>query len=117
MAEGTYVAGLRETVNALVAAGVEVEELKDTMGAIAAEAVETMRPLIPERTGKLRGSVRGNRAKNKAVVTVGRATVPYARIVNKRARYVERTDAVMETKAVSMLEEGLDAITRKHGLQ
>lgn len=119
-----YVEGLRETTRAMEKAGIDVEELKDAMGAVATEAASTMQGFIPVRSGALRASARGNRAKGKAVVTVGKARVPYAGPIQwgwkkrgiKPARYVERTDAVMDTRAPQLLEAGLDEITRKNGL-
>lgn len=122
---GVSVEGLREVTRGLEAAGVDVDELKDVMGSIAAEAAGVMANFIPlGPTGRLRASVRGNRAKGKAVVTVGGARVPYARVIQygwprrgiEAARYVERTDAVMETRAVEMLEDGWSAIAERHGL-
>lgn len=121
---GVAVEGLRDLTRSLEQAGVEVDELKDVMGTIAAEAAETMRPFIPSRSGRLRGSARGNRAKGKAVVTVGSARVPYAQVINygwprrniRPANFTERTDAVMEIRAVEILEDGWNAIAERHGL-
>lgn len=122
---GVYVQGLREITRAMEKAGVELEDLKDVMGGIAAEAARVMAPFVPTGpTGRLRASVRGNRAKGKAVVTIGTARVPYAKPIQygwparniKPARFVERTDEVMETRAVSMLEDGWGAIAERNGL-
>jgi hypothetical protein len=121
---GVHVAGLREFTRGLEKAGVEVEDLKDVMGGIAAEASRVMQGLVPTRSGRLRDSVRGNRAKGKAIVTFGGARVPYARPIQygwpahniKPARFIERTDDVMETRAVEMLEDGWAQITERNGL-
>jgi hypothetical protein len=121
---GVHVAGLRELTRGLEKAGVEVEELKDVMGGIATEAARVMQGFVPTRSGRLRDSVRGNRAKGKALVTIGGARVPYARPIQygypsrniKPARFIERTDDVMETRAVEMLEEGWAQITQRNGL-
>lgn len=119
-----HVSGLREITRAMEKAGVDVEELKDAMGAVAAEAATTMQGFVPTRTGRLRGSVRGNRAKGKAIVTAGTARVPYAGAVQygwprrniKPARYVERTDAVMDDRAAAILEAGWEEIANRNGL-
>ena len=125
MAEtGVHVEGLRDKVRALEAAGVEVEELKEVMGGIAAEAAEILAGFIPTDTGRLRGTVRPNKAKGSAVVTVGRASVPYAGPIiygwpkrNIRSTdAIEQTDRIMETKAVEMLEAGFQTIMERHGL-
>lgn len=119
-----HIEGLREMTRAMEKAGIEVEDLKEAMHQVAAEATRVMQPHIPTRSGKLRNSARPNKAKGKAVVTIGRATVPYAGPIQygwrkrniKPARYVEKTDAVMDTRAAEILEDGWDTITRKHGL-
>lgn len=122
---GVYIEGLRETVRALEKAGVDVEEMKDVMGAIADEAAGVMRDFVPRgRTGKLSASTRGNRAKGKALVTVGKARVPYAQPINygwakrniKPANFTGKTDEVMDTRAADMLAAGWDDIARRNGL-
>ncbi|GAB7003915.1 hypothetical protein JCM18899A_13870 [Nocardioides sp. AN3] len=121
---GVYITGLREITRAMEKAGVDVEELKDVMGPIAAEAARVMEPFIPKRSGALRASARPNRAKGKAIVTIGKARTAYAAPIQwgwprrniRPARFVERTDAVMETKAPEMLEQGWAEIVERHGL-
>lgn len=113
---GIYITGLRETTRAMEQAGVDLEDLKDVMGAIASEAAETMRAFIPTRTGKLRASARGNRAKGNATVTVGTKRVNYAWAVRRRTDYVERTDRIMADRTPQMLEDGWAAIAERNGL-
>jgi len=119
-----YISGHKEITKALADAGAEVEDLKDVMAAVSREAADTMRPLVPTRSGKLRDTVRGNRAKGSAIVTVGTARVVYARVIDagwparniRPARFVERTDAVMDDRVAALLEEGWDRIATKNGL-
>ena len=111
-----YISGHKEVTKALADAGAEVEELKDVMAAVSTEAADTMRPLVPDRTGALRKTVRPNRAKATATVTVGTARVVYARPVDKAARFVDRTDAVMDERVAQILEDGWDRIATKNGL-
>ncbi|MBS2939589.1 HK97 gp10 family phage protein [Nocardioides sp. J2M5] len=122
---GVYVEGLRETTRALEKAGIDVEELKDAMAAVAAEAADVMQGYVPVgRTGNLRASVRGNRAKGRAIVTAGKARVPYAGPIQygwarrniKPAKFVERTDAVMDDRAPQILEQGWADIATRNGL-
>jgi hypothetical protein len=121
---GVYVSGLREITRGMEAAGVDVDDLKDVMGRIAAEAADVMAPFIPVKTGALRASARGNRAKGKAVVTIGKARVPYAATIQwgwparhiRAAGFVEKTDRVMQVRAVQMLEDGWNQIAQRHGL-
>lgn len=112
---GVHVSGLKETTRAMERAGVEVNDLKDVMGTVAAEAAETMRGFIPTRTGKLRDSTRGNRAKGNATVTVGTKRVAYAWAVSKRVPFVARTDQIMATRSVEILEAGWADIAERNG--
>lgn len=119
-----YVSGLRETVKQLEGLGTDVDDLKDTFAAIAAQAVDVMQPLIPSRSGKLRASARGNRAKNKAVVTIGRASVRYAAPINygwpkrhiRPANFTAKTDKAIEPKVYELLEQGINTAIEKNGL-
>lgn len=121
---GVYITGLREITRGMERAGVDVEDLKDVMGRVATEAADTMQPFVPARSGKLRASVRGNRAKGKAIVTIGTARVPYAAVIQygwprrgiRGAGFVEKTDRVMDTRAASILEAGWGEIAERHGL-
>ncbi|HWI43268.1 MAG TPA: hypothetical protein VNS81_06580 [Nocardioides sp.] len=118
---GVKVTGLRETVRELEKIGVEIDDLKDGMARIAAKATQVMQGFIPSRSGKLRASARGNRAKGKAVVTIGRASVPYAAPINygwprrniAPAAFTAKTDAVMDRLAPQMLDDEIDNILRR----
>lgn len=121
---GVHVEGLRDITRSMERAGVDVEELKDVMGEIAAEASRVMQSFTPTKTGALKASIRGNRAKGKAVVTAGKARTPYAAPIFygwpkrniKPSRTVERTDAVMDDRVTQMLAEGWNEIAKRHGL-
>lgn len=121
---GVHVEGLRETTRAFEKAGVEVDELKDVMGAIALEARDTLAPLLPHKSGKLAASARPNRAKGNAVVNIGGARVPYAgpQIYGWPKRNIRpslavpRTDKHMERRAPELLAEGWNAIAERNGL-
>lgn len=118
------VEGLRQKVRDLEAMGVEVDDLKGAFGAIAKEAAVVTRGFIPTLTGTLAGTARGNRAKSKAVVTVGRASVPYAGAINygwparniEPAGFFEKTDKAMEPVAEKRIEQELDKLITKKGL-
>lgn len=121
---GVHIEGLREMTRAMEKAGVDVEELKDVMGDIAAEASRVMQGFTPTKSGALRASIRGNRAKGKAVVTAGKAKTPYAAPIFygwpkrniKGSKTIERTDAVMDDRVAEMLTEGWNKIAQRHGL-
>lgn len=117
--------GLREVVRDLERAGVEVEDLKDAHARIATEGADTLQGFTPRRSGKLAGSARGNRAKNKAVINVGGARVRYAgpifygwpRHGIRAASTIPRTDAVMADRAPLILDQELGRIFTKYGFE
>lgn len=118
------VEGLREIVRGLEQAGVELDDLKDIFGEIASEAAGVAGPVVPRRTGALASTTRGNRAKNKAVVTIGKARTPYAGPIVwgwpargiKASPVVPRTNQYMETRAPELLEAGLGRVMEGLGL-
>lgn len=117
------VEGMRELVRDLVKAGVDVEDLKDVMGEVAKVGAYVAANLAPSRSGALARTVRGNRAKGRAVVTAGRARVRYAGPINygwparniRPARFLQKTDAVMEKRAPEIFEKGIAKIFEKYG--
>lgn len=125
MAAGFHVVGLREVVRDLQAFGVEVDDLKDAFSSISQEGATVMRGFTPVVSGALRASVRGNRAKGKAVVTVGRSAVPYAGPQNygwKRRNiaaqgFLADTDARMEPVSLRRFEDAVDEVITKRGLR
>lgn len=117
--------GLNKTLRALQTYGVEVADLKDVMAGIAQEGAALVRRYTPVGpTGRLRGTVRGNKAKAKAVVIAGRARIPYAGAINygwpkrniKASLFMQRADTELAPRAVEMLESGLEEAARKVGL-
>lgn len=121
---GFRVEGLTSVVRSLQAMGLEVDDLKDAFSTIAAEGARVASGFAPKVTGRLAGDVRGNRAKSKAVVTAGRASVPYAGPIEygwaKRniapAGFLKRTDEVMQPRAIQMLEQEINRKIREKGL-
>ncbi len=119
------VEGLNKTLTALQRFGVEAADLKDVMGAISAEGARLASSFAPKRSGRLAGTVRGNKAKAKAIVIAGRARTPYVGAINygwprrniKPALFMQRADRALAPRAVDMLERGLDDVIRKVGLE
>jgi hypothetical protein len=76
------VEGLSKTIKDLTALGADKSDIVNANF----RAAETLRlaalPLVPERTGKLRASLRSSKAKNYAQVAMGNARVPYANPVH-----------------------------------
>lgn len=105
--------------------GTEVDDLKAVFSTIAAEGAEIAARHAPSKSGALRASIRGNKAKGKAVVMAGRARVPYAGAQNYgwKARgirprmFMQSIDSVMETRAPELFEEGISDILVKLGFE
>jgi hypothetical protein len=118
------VEGLNKLTRALTAAGVAVDDLKDVMASIAALGARAAGTFVPRRSGALGATIRGNRAKSKAVVTAGRARVRYAGPINygwrarniAPARFMQRADAVVAPRAVQLLEDGVNDVINREGL-
>ena len=122
---GISIDGLREFVRDLEKLGVEVNDLKDVFSKISKRAADVMQSKVPVRTGALRAAVRGNRAKNKAVVVAGNnKRVAYAGAINyghparniRPANFIARTDDVMQTEALELLDEGITDLIKRYGL-
>lgn len=122
---GFHVVGLNEVVRDLQKMGVEVDDLKDAFAKIADEAAQTAASFAPRKSGRLAGDIRGNRAKSKAVVTAGRASVPYAGPINygwpsrniAPAGFMQRADQAMQTRALDLLEDEINQKIREKGLR
>lgn len=121
---GVQVEGLNQVVRGLVELGLDAEDLKGAFGPIAAEGAELAAGFAPKRTGRLAGTVRGNRAKNKAVVTAGRGRVKYAGPINygwrrrniDPARFMQRADEAMRPIALEKLEDEINRAIERRGL-
>jgi hypothetical protein len=124
VAEGVRVTGLREVVRGLEQLGIEAEDLKDAFGPIAAEGARIAAGYVHSPSGRLAGSVRGNRAKSKAVITAGRASLRYAGAQNygwarrniEPQGFMQKADETMTPIAIRELERGLERAIRRHGL-
>lgn len=121
---GVRITGLREVVRGLEKMGVEVDDLKDAFAPIAAEGAEIAAGFVQSRSGKLAGSLRGNRAKNRAVITAGGARARYAGPQNYGWRrrniepqgFMQKADQVLQTRSRVLLEDALNSAIRRSGL-
>lgn len=121
---GFHVDGLNQLVRDLQAVGVEVEDLKEAFSGIAREGAEVAAGFAPRLSGRLAGNIRGNRAKSKAVVTAGGASVPYAAPINygwaahniSASGFLQKTDEVMQPRALRELESAINTQIRRRGL-
>lgn len=122
--EGFKVEGLTRVTRALKDLGLEVDDLKNAFSKISSLAAEKAAGHAPKKSGRLAASVRGNRAQSKAVVTAGRAAVPYAGPINygwpargiSASGFMQKTDEEMRPRAVQLLEDEINAAARRKGL-
>ena len=118
------VEGLQQTVRALEKVGVSIDDLKDAFSALAKEGAAKAKSYAPARTGHLAASIRGNRAKNKAVITAGRSKVPYAGPINygwpshgiKANPFMQRASEDIGRNALAELETNIVSAIREAGL-
>lgn len=119
------ITGVNRLVRNLQAAGVDVGDLKDVFADVARMGARTASHLAPRgESGRLAADIRGNRAKNKAVITAGRKSVPYAGPINygwpkrniKASMFMQRADRAVAPFALRRLNLGLDRVITKRGL-
>jgi len=120
------VEGLQSLVRDLLALGLDVEDLKDAFSDIAKSTAAAAARYAPKgATGRLAGSVRGNRARSKAVIAAGgKTSAPYAGPINYgwRARriqpagFMQKADAFMKPYATRVLTDNINRKIRQRGL-
>ena len=71
MADRIRVTGLKETVRSLERLGVEASDLKAAFTRIGNLVVNEGKTLARKRSGKLAGSIRASKTKNKSIVRAG----------------------------------------------
>lgn len=116
--------GLTQVVQALLAMGLEVDDLKEAFSSIADQGARLAAQYAPHRTGRLASDIRGNRAKSKAVVTAGRASVPYAGPINygwaargiEPSGFMQKADQALQPYSLRRLEDEINAQIQKKGL-
>lgn len=121
---GVRITGLREKVKGLEAMGVSVDDLKGAFGKIAARGAEIAAGFAPVLTGALSGSIRGNKAKNRALVVAGKGSTPYAGAINygwgarniAPSHFMQRADTELKPYAETELNAELDRLSRQNGL-
>lgn len=125
MAWGTRVEGLKETLADLSRLGLELDDFKDTFSAISTRGASIAAGLVQSASGALAGSIRGNRAKNRATVAAGRGrTKDYAGVQNygwelrniPAQEFMQRADDQLKPDVIPMLERELQDKIRKRGL-
>lgn len=120
------VTGISQLNRDLRKLGIDMEDLKDAMGKLADMGAQAAAGFAPTQSGALAGSVRGNRAKSKAVVTAGRgATSQYAGVINYGSprrgiaaqHFMQRADAKVSPRIIPTLTADIDRLIRQKGLR
>lgn len=99
--------------------GDDLEDLKDVNQAVAGLVAQVATATAPRRTGTLAGTVRGNRAASKAVITAGRASVPYAVFVHwgtasmSRQPWVSEAASDTEPRWLALYQDGMQKAADK----
>lgn len=117
-----FTRGIRQTVNALEAAGVDTQDLKDVMRRVGEPVMRHIRP--PVRTGKLLASMRLSPTKQAVRIRLGGARVPYAPRIEFGLRKFQQDGhhflfSAVKTQAgptIKRLENELRALCLKHDL-
>lgn len=121
---GVRVTGLNAVVRDLQAIGLGVEDLKGAFGEIARLGAEVAASKVHSDSGALAADVRGNRAKSKAVITAGRASLPYAGVQNygwpamniSPQGFMQAADRTLQPLALRMLERDINQLIRRRGM-
>jgi HK97 gp10 family phage protein len=74
--------GLSKLVSTMRKAGVDMEDMKAANQTVALIVAKQGQINVPVKTGRLRSSIRGSRAKSKATVRAGNGGVKYAGYVH-----------------------------------
>lgn len=119
------VTGIPQLARDLRTLGIAMDDLKDAMAKLADMGAKAAINHVPRRSGALAASIRGNRAKSKAVVTAGRGkTAEYAAIINYGGKrgivaqpFMQQADADVSPKILPTLSADIDRLIRERGLQ
>lgn len=126
------VEGLTPLVRQLIALGLDVDDLKDAFAELAKRGERIAAGYAPvgsaasrdPHPGQLKSDIRGNRARSRAVVTAGRANVPYAGPINygwpahhiSGAGFMQKVDDEWGPFGALFLERSISDLIRRRGL-
>ena len=124
MAAAIEVTGIRELNKALKGVGDDFEDLKDANALLGQLVANRATALVPIRSGKLASSIKTNRAKNKVTISAGRASVPYAGVIEygwgkrgiKARPYLNKAVNEKKGEIKEKYEENIKNIIKKYDL-
>lgn len=121
---GVQVTGLAALQRDLRTLGVELNDLTDVMGDLAAQGARLAASFAPRRTGTLAAAIRGSHTSNAAVVTVDAKRVPYAGVINygwrkhniAPARFMQHAAKAMRPQVTKHLSRAITKLIEQKGL-
>ena len=124
MAAAIEVTGIRDLNRALKGVGDDFEDLKDANALLGQLVANRATALVPIRSGKLQSSIKTNRAKNKVTISAGRASVPYAGVIEygwgkrgiKARPYLNKAVNEKKGEIKEKYEENIKNIIKKYDL-
>ncbi len=124
MAAAIEVTGIRELNKALKSVGDDFEDLKDANQQLGLIVANRAAALAPVRSGKLASSIKTNRAKNKVTISAGRASVPYAGVIEygwgkrniKKQPYLNKSVNENKEQIKLKYEQNIKDIIKKYDL-
>jgi hypothetical protein len=120
------VTGLPQLQRDLIKLGLDIDDLKNGMAKLSDMGAKAAIAYVPKLSGALAGSIRGNRAKSKAVITAGRGkTSQYVGLINYGAAkrgisasmFMQRADATISPRILPTLNADIDRLIAEKGLR
>lgn len=121
---GVRVEGMAELLSKLERLGVNLDDLRTPFRPVAVRAARFASSFAPRRSGALAGSVRPGTSRNKAFITAGGLSVPYAAVQNygwpargiRPSSFMQRADKAVQPFAVSQVERAVESAVDRKGL-
>lgn len=107
--------GLRQAAAAFRQAGVDMQQLKGAYKEMSGVVKQGVAGVIPVRSGDLKRSLRASATQKSGVVRAGRASIPYAGVINygwpghniEAQHYMERGLELSEAEVISLYAEAI----------
>lgn len=119
---GVYLDGLRETVKALEAIGVETGDLKEVFTQVGEDVATDAKRIVRSVTGRTAANIRPAKAKNKAVVRAGSARIKHAGVLNygwpkrgiRATGFLTKAANANTEQHIRTIEDGLTDLINQH---
>lgn len=120
---GIRVENLAQVVRDLERLGVEIGDLKAAFGRISTKAIPMYRRFTPRESGALQSNYRASKTKNRALIRVGSARIPYAGVHNwgwpargiPAKSFVRQGDMRVRPTAAADIQREINYLITKYG--